>query len=289
MAFAKRKISIQFMLGQGAFGEDGSDTVTLDGLRCSVNIVRAGIGYSQADITIYGMTLDLMNKLTVTQKFFFQDQRYNQVIVMAGDEDSGMAVCFGGTIQEAWADGRQAPDMAFVVSAQSGMFQLMKPADPVSYKGTIDAATALAGIAEQMGYSFENGGVSAVLNDPYKPGSLKSQIASICRDIGCDVDVDEANKVLAIWPQDKARGAQSVRIAADSGMIGYPSFSQGGVQFTTLYNPNLTFGASVDIESQFQAATGNWKVYQLAHRLESEIPGGQWSTDVECSYLDQSA
>lgn len=286
MAFSKRKISLQFQLGQGDFGEAGMDTVTLDDLRCSVNIVRAGIGYAQADITVYGMKLDLMNKLTVTQKFFFENQRYNQVIVSAGDELSGMAMCFGGTIMEAWADGRQAPDVAFYVSAQSGMFELMKPVPPVSFRGSVDAALVLSGIAEQMGYTFENSGVSAVLNDPYKPGTPKSQIASICRDIDCQSDIDDAARVVAVWPKDKARGAQSVRIAPDSGLVGYPSFTQGGVQFSTLYNPNLVFGAPVDLESQFKTANGQWKVYQLAHRLESEVPGGQWFTDVECSYLD---
>ncbi|GGN49306.1 hypothetical protein GCM10011349_19820 [Novosphingobium indicum] len=289
MAFAKRKISLQFMLGQGDFGESGSDTVTLENLRCSVNIVRAGIGYSQADITVYGMTLDLMNKLTVTQKFFFEQRRYNQVIVSAGDEDSGMAMCFGGAIMEAWADGRQAPDVAFYVSAQSGAFELMKPVPPVSFKGSVDAALVLSGIAEQMGYSFENGGISAVLNDPYKPGTPKAQIASICRDIDCQSDIDDSTRVVAVWPKDKARGSQAIRIAPDSGLIGYPSFTQGGIQFSCLYNPNLVFGAPVKLESQFAAASGQWKVYQLAHRLESNVPGGLWSTDVECTYLDQQA
>lgn len=289
MALSKRKISLQFQLGQGDFGENGADTVMLDGLRCSVNIVRAGIGYAQADVMVYGMKLDLMNRLTVTQKFFFENQRYNQVIISAGDDQSGMAMCFGGIIQEAWADGREAPDVAFYVSAQTGMFELMKPVPPISFKGPVDAALMLSGIAEQMGYSFENSGVTAVLNDPYKPGTPKTQIASICRDIDCESDIDDAAKVIAVWPKGKTRGSQSVRIASDSGLIGYPSFTQGGIQFSCLYNPSLVFGAPVQLESQFSAANGQWKVYQLAHRLDSQVPGGQWFTDVECSYLDFQA
>ncbi|WP_374413301.1 hypothetical protein [Novosphingobium colocasiae] len=286
MAFTKRKISLQFQLGQGDFGENGADTVELEGLRCSVNIVRVGRIGSQADITIYGMTLDLMNKLTVTKKVFAEQQRKNQVIVSAGDEKSGMAMCFGGTIQEAWIDARQAPDVAFYVSAISAQFDLLKPVPPVSFRGAVDAALVLSGIAEQMGYTFENGGITAVLNDPYKPGSPKSQIDSICRDIGAEYEVVEETRVLAVWPKEKSRGSQSIRIAADSGLVGYPSFTQGGIQFTTLYNPNLVFQAPVEIESKLQAASGSWKVYKLAHRLESEVPGGQWFSDVECSYLD---
>lgn len=286
MAFSKRKISLQFQLGQGDFGEAGVDTVTLDDLRCSVNIVRAGILYAQADITVYGMNLDLMNKLTVNQKFRFETQRRNQVIISAGDENAGMAMCFGGTIMEAYADGRQAPDMAFRVSAQSGQFELLKPVRPVSFRGSVDAALVLSGIAEQMGYTFENSGVTATLVDPYKPGSAKSQITSICRDIDCLSDVDDSTRVVAVWPKDKARGAQAVVISKDTGLVGYPSYTQGGVQFTSIYNPNIVFGAALQLESQFTPATGQWAAYHIAHRLESEVPNGQWFTDIECNYLD---
>lgn len=288
MAFSRRIINMQFQLGQGNFGEAGADTVTLEGLRCSVNIVRAGIGFSRADIQIWGMKLELMNKLTVTQKFFFENTRYNQVIVEAGDEN-GVAMCFGGTIREAWADGRQAPDIMFHVTADSGMFALSKSVPPVSFKGSVDAALVLSGIAQSMGYQFENSGVTAKLTNPYKPGTPRAQLESICRDIDCLLEVDEAAMVVAVWPKRSARGGQVVRIAPDSGLVGYPSFTQSGIQFTTLYNPSLEFGRALRMESQFTAANGQWAVAALSHRLDANIPGGQWFTDVECNYLDNVA
>lgn len=229
MAFAKRKISLQFMLGQGDFGEEGSDTVTLEGLRCSANIVRVGKVGSQADITVYGMTLDLMNKLTVTKKIRAEQQRRNQIILSAGDEISGMAMCFGGTIQEAWVDARQPPDVSFYVSAISAQFKLLQPVPPISFKGSVDAALVLSGIAEQMGYSFRNNGVTAVLNSPYKPGSPKAQLESVCRDVDCEYDVDDLKRIVSVWPRNKTQVAPAVRIARDTGLRGYPSFTQAGV------------------------------------------------------------
>jgi hypothetical protein len=289
MSFSKRIINLQFQLGQGDFGEAGTDTVTLEGLRCSVNIIRAGLGFSRADIQIWGMKLELMNKLTVTQKFFFENTRYNQVVVSAGDEDGGVAMCFGGTIREAWADGRQPPDVMFHVSADSGQFALNKPVPPVSFKGSVDAALVLSGIAAQMGYQFENGGITGTLSNPYKPGTPRTQLESVCRDIDCLHEVDEANMVVAVWPKRKSRGGEAVRIAPDSGLVAYPSFTQSGIQFTTLYNPSLAFGRPIRMESQFTPANGQWVVSALQHRLEANIPGGQWFTDVECNYLDQTA
>lgn len=289
MAFSRRIINLRFILGSGDFGQGGNNAVDIEGLRCSVNIERQGVGFAQADVQIWGMSLDLMNKLTVLNKVRFEQQRFNQLIISAGDEDNGVAVCFGGTIREAWADGQQIPDMEFIVSADSAMFALMKPIPPTSYKGSVDAATVISGIAQQMGYSFENSGVSAKLSNPYKAGAPKDQIKSICRDVNCQSDVDESRKVVAIWPQGEARGGKAIRVAADTGLVGYPAFTQSGIRFRTLYNPNLEFGRLIEVESQFTGANGEWQVMKLSHHLEANVPGGAWFTDIECNYLDQKA
>lgn len=287
MTFARRIINLQFQLGQGNFGEAGSDTVTLEGLRCSVDIVRAGIAFSQAQVRVWGMPLDLMKRLTVTQQFYVEQRVNNRVLVEVGEERDGkqfVGTCFIGTIWEAWVDARNAPDVSFNVGANSSLLQTSRPVPPLSFKGGVDIGIAMQGIADQMGYDFENAGVIATLQNPYKPGNLKSQIMSLCRDVGCNVDVDEARKIIAIWPKNGRRGGEVVRVAPDSGLIGYPSFTQGGITFTTLYNPNITFGRNISMESIVPATNGEWTVMGLAHRLESNIPGGQWFTDVECYY-----
>jgi hypothetical protein len=288
MTFSRRVINLSFQLGSGDFGTAGQDTVTLEGLRCSVNIVHGGLLAARADVQIWGMTLDLMNKLTVTQKFFMEQRPYNRLTISAGDEN-GTAVCFSGGILEAWADGRQPPDMMFHVTAASGLIDMSQTIPPTSYKGSVDAATVLAGLAQQIGYSFENSGVTATLTSPYKPGSPKSQIESVCNDIGCSFLIDEAARVLAVWPKGQARDGEVVLISKDTGLIGYPAFTQAGVHLSTLYNPSLEFGRKVKIESQFEPANGQWMVAALAHRLDSNLPGGQWFTDIETSYLDYVA
>lgn len=285
MSLTKRAITLQFTLGQGDFGQAGQDTVTVEGLRCSVNIQHGGMFSARADVQVWGMSLDLMNKLTVTQKFFFEGRPNNTLTISAGD-DKSMSVCFTGGILEAWADGRQPPDMMFHVTAVMGLIDLSQPIAPTSYKGGVDAAVAIQQIAAQVGYTIENGGVNATLTNPYKPGSAKDQIISICRDVDCESAFDDVRKVVAIWPKGKARPGSVIEISKDTGMVGYPSFSQGGVQISTLYNPQLEFGRKFRLKSQFEPANGEWKVYGLSHRLEANIPGGQWFTDISANYLD---
>ena len=288
MSLTTRKITLQFTLGQGDFGGDGQDTVTVEGLRCSVNIVHSGTSYASADVQVWGLSLDLMNKLAVTTKFNLEQRVRNRLIIFAGDED-GTAMCFGGTVWDAWADGRNAPDVAFVVSADSSMYDLSKPIAPTSYKGGVDAALVLSGLAQQIGYSFENGGITGTLTNPYKPGSPKSQIESVCRDVDCMFTVDEANKVLAVWPKGKARSGEAILVSPKTGLVGYPSFTQSGVRLTTIFNPNARFGGKVKVESQFEPANGIWPIYGLSHHLDANIPGGQWFTDMECVYMGGGA
>ncbi|MDE2434743.1 MAG: hypothetical protein KGM49_00650 [Sphingomonadales bacterium] len=290
MTFSRRIINLQFRLGQGDFGEDGSDTISLEGLRCTANITQAGGAQpSQLDLRVWGMTLDQMAKLTVLNKLAYSEFVQNTVTVQAGDEDSGVAVCFQGTIAEAWADGREPADMVFQVSAFAGLFAKMKPIQPTSYNGSADAALALSGIAQQMQLGFENSGVTAKIDNPYWPGDLGSQLDQICRAAHCEYAIDDINQVLAVWPKGKSRNGDSLRLAADSGMVGYPSFTQNGIQLTALYNPSLAFGLSsgrsINVESQLKPANGAWVIAAVAHNLESNMPGGAWFTQVECGYL----
>lgn len=284
--FSKRRINLQFQLGEGDFGEGGADTVEIKGLRCSANITKSGgVSQSSLDLRVWGMPLSTMNRLTVLNKLLQAQQRQNSVVVSAGDDDSGVAVCFVGTIHEAWADGRDMPDIMFHVSAASGLLNI-KPVPPISFNGTVDVATVVSGIAQNLGLSLENSGVTGTIDAPYLPGSVGSQLRAIAVAAHFEYTIDEEQEVLAIWPKGAARGGAVVKISPDTGMIGYPSFTQNGVQVSTLFNPSLVFGRTINIESDFTAANGSdWVIAAVTHSLDADIPGGQWFTQVECTLL----
>lgn len=288
MAFARRIINLRFDLGEGDFGRAGQNSVQITGLRCSAFITKAGsVGNQQCELRIWGMPLELMNRLTVLNKMAYPQQTYNSVVVEAGDEQSGTAVAFVGNIQEAWADGRNPPDVMFHVLAITAMTDMIKPIPPTSYKGSVDIAIALGGIAQQMELTLENGGVTGKINDPYWPGSLGAQLRAMCKAVDCEYLIDETERILAVWPKGKARASATVRLAADSGMVGYPSFTQNGVRISSLYNPNLAYGKVVTVESEFTAAQGQWQVAAVTHSLDAGVPGGEWFTEIECGLLGQ--
>lgn len=284
MAFAQRYLDFRFVLSQGSYGDGSSDTVDLKGLRASANITRAG-GNSQAsaELRIWGVPLDVANRLTVLQILAYPELKPNTVIVSAGDEINGSSVVFEGTIQEAWVDASAAPDVMFHVAAFTSQYERLQPIPPTSYNGSVDASVALAGIAAQLNYGLENNGVTARLDNPYWPGDLGSQLRKICEAADCQYDLDDGNRILAIWPRGGNRSsAAPIMISKDTGLVGYPAFTEQGCRFTNLYNPNLAYRREVEVHSDLTAANGTWTIANVNHNLDALIPGGRWFTEIEC-------
>ncbi len=283
MSLVRRKLSLQFQLGTGTFGESGADTVTVEGLRASASISKSGgVGMSSLQLRVFGMNLDVMNQLSTLGKPLL-DGRNNTITVMAGDEGSAMATAFVGIISEAWVDANNAPEIGFEVTAQTGLVDALKPVPPYSAQGSADAATIMSSLAQLMGYTFENGGVSVQLSNPYFPGTARDQAYECARAGNFNVVIDDTT--LAIWPIGGTRSAATVSLSSDIGMIGYPAHTQNGIVVETLYNPAITFGASVQVTSELSPATGTWSIFGVSHVLEVETVGGKWHTTLQCSVL----
>jgi hypothetical protein len=284
MAFSQRIINLRFQLGDGNFGDGSANTVDLTGLRCSVNITKAGsLGNQDCEVRIWGMPLEMMNKLTILNKLAFGQQLNNVLTVFAGDDQHAPGPIFAGTIMEAWADGRDPPDMMFHVSATAGLVDMIKPGDPISFKGDVDAATALGQMAKAMGLSLENSGVTGSLHNPYWPGSIGMQLRAMCEALDCNFVTDYVDQVLAVWPIDGARQSDAVAISPQTGLRGYPSFTQDGLQIVSLFNPLIAYGRRIEVKSQFTAANGSkWVAASVSHNLDSNVPDGEWFTQVEC-------
>jgi hypothetical protein len=285
MSFVRRILNFTFRLSQGAFS--GSDNqVDLSGLRSSVKIVQAGgAGYGTADIQIWGMTLDVMNKLS-TLGFVPENVKQNVVSVQAGNEGEGVpATVFQGTITAAWVDAQQAPSVSFRVTANNGLLEAVIPAAPSSYTEGTSAEQILSGLATQMGLRFENNGVKTKFSYTYYYGSPLVQAQKVVDAAGIEWN-GTADGILAIWPKGGSRGLSAVDIGPETGMVGYPSYTPYGIMFQSLYNPNLTLGGKIKLTSSIlpeqtvATPSGIWVVYSLDHDLECQMPRGKWFSTV---------
>ncbi len=191
MSFTKKKINVQFTLANGSFGSGKNNTATITGLRVLANIVVTG-GETQAtaELAIYGLPLDMMNQLSVVGTQINAIAK-NSITVEAGDDESGMHLVFAGNIINAFVDANNMPNVCLRVSASPGAYYAMKPTQPLSIKGSADAAGMMQKIASQMGLGFENNGVTAKLANPYFGGTLLTQAKAIARHAGFDMFIDK--------------------------------------------------------------------------------------------------
>lgn len=276
MAFIKRKIDVTFKKGSGSFSGTSADLVKVTGLRVVASIQKNGLdSMCQAQLRVYGLPLTLMNQLATLGRVLAVGER-NSVQVEAGDDDTGMSVVFQGTIQDAYADMNGAPDTMFVVNAFTGLQEALKPADPISIRGSADVSNLMSGLAVKMGLLFEDGGVQAKLADPYFPGTFRDQVTAIAAAANINQLIDAGT--LAIWPAGGERKGLIPKISAATGMVGYPAYTNTGIMVTTLFNPSINYGMNVEVESEILPACGKWNVYGVTLELESESPGGAWFT-----------
>ena len=297
MAFVQRTIDLKFTLGTGAFGEGGADTVEVTGLRVSASIIQAGNFFtSELQLRVWGMPLDTMAKLTILNMKTVGQLRNNTVTVIAGDSTGSRGVVFVGTIMEAWADASNPPDMVFTLRANAGALSAVKPIPPTSFKGPVDADTFFTSLARQITdggqptpYSLENSGVVGTLDSPYYSGSALEQIKKGAAALDCNGSIDTVNRVVAIWPGGQPRGASILDISPETGLVGYPQFTQNGVAFSMLFNPAIFFNQQIKLTSTLSNANGTWVVAAIQHTIDAELPGGQWFTRVECGLLGSEA
>ena len=276
----KKALRFVITLGTGKFGSSDNDTITLQGFRAIADIDKAGgmmMGTLRAKI--YGVAQADMNSVTTLQ--WMPGTLIPNTVEVYAIDGAAETLVFAGNIVNAWADYQGMPDVFLHIQAQSAFFNTLKAVPPRSFKGGVDVASVMAQIARDLGYTFENNGVTTQLVDVYLPNTGMEQTKDLARAAGCDLYLDD--KILAITPPNVPRKVMIPLISSASGLVGYPTFDGVGVNFQTLFNPAITFGGSIKLETDVQQAAGEWVVTSVGHRLESEKPGGAWFSTIRGS------
>lgn len=279
-SFTKKKlVAVLSLVGKSTFGE-GANTKIVEGLRMQADIRKEGFpAKGTLDLNIYGMPENDMNALTTLA---FQPMRvyYNQIRLLAGD-DTGMSVAFQGEIVEAHAAYGSAPNAPFKINAVEGFYTAIATSQTKSFKGGTQVASIMEQLAAEMGYSFENHGVTGVISNPYLVGSAYTQAATLANAANIEFGID--NGVMFISPRNKARAGSIPLISPETGLKDYPTFDKNGLRLQCLYNPNIRLMGSIAVKSAVKVANGTWAVHGLGHSLSCEDPSGSWVTTVNAS------
>lgn len=281
-SYTQKIIEIRITLGKGSFA-GGGNTKIINGLGVEVSVEKPGLpDKNKARVKIYNMKLEDIEQLT-TLAFRPLRARRNTLSILAGDKQKGLTQVFAGEITSAYGDFNAAPDVAFVAEAMSGYYPALMPSSPTSIKGATPLDGIMNSLAQTMGYSYKNEGVSASLRNPVLNGSPMQQAEAAARQAGVNLVVDD--NVLSILPANVASSGNAVLLNKNTGMIGYPTFNADGIVLKSLFNPALRFNASVKVESIVPKASGVWRVTKLVHKLEAFVAkDGAWFSEIEAAY-----
>ena len=281
-SFTRKIITVNFTLSAGTFSGTSSNTVSITGLRIKCKIEKGGHpSKNKAKLEIFGMTESQMNQLTALS-FKPLAVRNNLIQVLAGDE-SGTAQVFAGTITMANAVYKSPPNLYFSVEALTGYYPAIAPAKPQSVNGAADVGGLMSSLATQMGYSFQNNGVTTQLASPYLSGTAYQQASDLAEAADCEFIVDDDTLVIA--PRGQPRAGTAPLISAATGMKEYPVFDKKGIKVECLYNQSVQLGGLIVVKSVVTAACGTWRVNGLTHELESEKTSGKWESVIKASYV----
>ncbi|MBO1326044.1 hypothetical protein K2X14_10240 [Acetobacter sp. TBRC 12305] len=305
-ALARKRIDITIAFADGGFGAQGAPSLTLTGHCVACHILSTGLETGMmCRLRVQGMDLQTMNRLSVAQAGVVA-QGLNTVAVMAGDDGTVLPLVFAGGITEAFVDYNTAPDIAFEIQALSTAIPAAAPVAPTSFNADVAVSVVMGALAAKAGLGFANNGVdTALAGGVYYKGAALEQIDACAR--AANITYHIGMGLLSIWPYAvpaQAGGQDVPEISAATGLIGYPSYSQYGVGFRSVFTPSIGFRDLVRLDSPYSPAAwangagqvgsvagggilppsnGVWVVQSVAHDLQSETPGGAWTTTVEAA------
>lgn len=281
------RVTLTLKDGTETFTAQGDNRLTSTGLAISTAITYGNGAISPtAQITIYGLPLDRMNKLFRVQWNTMQSI-LNMVKVEVGEQGGQLTVAYEGNITFATVNMDGAPNVSLVITSQMAVVEKMRFSDPfiIAKNTEIDAAKVVEQLSQEMGYQFENYGVTHILTDTTLNGSNLEKIEKLAQ--MCDFDLYIEQGLIVICKKGQARSLKIPVISPTTGLIGYPAPDQRGIMFSCIYDPVVRFGGIVTIKNSLvNIANADWRIYGLVATLEANIPQGKWDMAVNATWRD---
>lgn len=308
--FSQKQMRVTFTLtnSNAVFAGTNSNKLTLTGLRMRAIIQGAGVpAFPEATLKIYGMAQADMNALAIVvvdggKPGYFR----NSVLIEANSSgtDTRWSTVFAGQIVTAGPDYNAAPHVCLDVSALTGGFDLLSPAQPTSYPGTATVDSIVSTIAQKLGTGYQNNGVTGTLTKQYLAGTLTNQLKLVAKAANIDITWDHNQNLILITPKGSAIGqlqeggvgsVARFTLSPSSGLVGYPKvLGNGYIQVRSFFNPAfrtkapLTIvGSDVVVDPNLPKtlntlADGDWIIGPLTNTIDQLEPNANWFTDMTC-------
>ena len=282
-SFKKRFLSIQVTLSKGTFPGGDNSTVITD-LAMTAQIEKKGPpDFASAEAVIRGLDPETVKAMTALSMNPLKLHR-NYLNIFAGDDPANLSEVFAGTIVSAETDAA-GTDRAFKISAEVGFWGRVYARGPENHMGPLSDFVKQQAQLGQL--DFVNEGVNLNLPQTTFSGSPVEKARAACEMAGADLVIDD--DVMILLPKNGHRKGQISLLNAESGMLGFPSLGGDGIGVRCVYDPSLRFAGLVEIQTNVEGASGQWRIVQLTHKLAANCPDdGSWESEFTAYYPQYS-
>lgn len=262
-------------------GEPTEQKYTFTDHRMRITVRQGGNQFGNVKVDIYGVPLDAMNQIARLWLESLTPQNSDKLTVDVWDGEDFIPF-FQGVITWSAVDASGMPQVKLTVEANAAMALMNMSASPYSNAGPVklqDTLTSIAALADfQLDYSET--APQYMLTDVRVTGAPLEQIRKIMaqfKDLTWFINLQR----LVVRKVNAPFSADAVRVAADTGLQGFPVYSTSGLQMVTVFNPRLRPGVALDVQTPFDFVNRTqWVTAVLQHQLDVNTPGGRWDSAI---------
>ena len=287
MTYKIRTARIQFTLQDGAtFDGDKGNILTIDNARMEAQLsFTGGFTGALATIKVYGLKMAYMSLLAGRGVQLNPDR---QKFMIRLDVD-GLEV-FLGFANWCYIDANSQPEIGLVVQAAAqGEINLMTiPDTHIRGKVTVAEAARKISATTKMAINDYTGGYT--LPSVYTKGTIGSQLLQLLKAtlaVYPDFQYELNYSYLNLFNQKNALDYEIINISKETGLIGYPTFTQTGISLTTMFNPKFTLQRIINLTSDLPNISGKYQIIDgCTANLSTVIDNGPWHSNIMCMYFD---
>ena len=260
-------------------GEQTPEVYTFVQHRMRINVRQGGENFNNAKVEIFGVPRETMNTIA---RLWLESLTPQNTDTIAIDIWNGMDYVpfFQGVIAWSSVNGAGMPTVSLIIEANAAFALMNATASPYANAGPVSLQSVLNAIVGPQNFAvdYSDGGANYQCTDVRLTGSPMDQLRALMSGYPTLVFFTNLQRLI-VRPVNAPFSEDAVRIAADNGLMKLPVYSTSGLQFDTLFRPQLRPGVGVDITTAFDFVNRTlWVARVLSHTIEPNVPGGQWTT-----------
>lgn len=289
--FVERRARVQVKVTRpDNTGKQVEHSYTFEQHRMRLQLRQGGKQYGNAKVEIYGVPLSSMNQIARLWMESLTPQNDDTLSIDVWDGKDFVPL-FQGVITWSAVNASAMPQVKLEIEANASMVLMNTTASPyASGTGPVALPDALISIIKPQGFSLDYSDTATryPLTDVHVSGSPLEQVSTLMRHYDdltwfCNLQRLIVRRAKAPFNED------AIRIAADTGLQGFPVYSSSGLQLSTVFNARLRPGAPLDVQvTDFDFINRTkWVAAVVAHQLDVNYPGGQWVTGLAANSFGQ--